>query len=650
MECKCLSLDIWDTVLRRRCHPDEIKLATARFLYLSYFDRLRIDCRDVKKLFTARVAAERAIAAKHAPELDDEYCIKDVFSKMLSDVFSEPVNTESVVEELYYFELEQEKKMSYLDPDIVKVISENRYEKIGYISDFYADHEFLDELLENAGFPFKMDFKYVSCEAGLNKRSGRLFTKVLEELNIPADQLLHIGDNEYSDNSTPQAMGIHTIRFLPKEETEKRRNKENCFSFEAGHKLDIIEKELNLGESTAANLSPLFTNFIVWILEDCAKRNIKKIFYFTREGEFYIDIHKVVQQSGMFPSGSIPEAKIFEISRVSSFAPSIRNVSLEEMMRLWNQYSIQSMKAFAKSLSLNEEEFCRWLTKYGIPLDEVITYPWLDERVKSLFDDDGFRDYFQSEIEVKKALILQYASQKGLNAEAPETIAIVDIGWRGTIQDNLCYLFPNHRIVGYYLALENFLNEQPQNSEKYGFLNSQNNYQLLLRFVSPIEMICNSPNGSTVGYSLENGVVSAIRKKETAEDKIYQNFTKQLQEQIFEMSKRICEVYDKHALMADEETSHAYSQFFGVIASPVHHRKLVNAFFSLFHNEEFGVGSFVDKRTHLQLWLMIKAVFSKKARRQLKEFLLSTSWPQGYLTKYHLTPLIGTLNQKLGMH
>lgn len=649
MECKCLSLDIWDTVLRRRCHPDEIKLATARFLYLSHFERLRNDCRDVKKLFTARVTAERAIAAKHDPELDDEYCIKDVFSKMLSDVFTETDNAGNVVEELYSFELEQEKKMSYLDPDIVKVISENKYEKIGYISDFYVGHEFLDALLENAGFPFKLDFKYVSCEAGLNKRSGHLFIKVLSELNITPDQLLHIGDNEYSDNSTPKALGIHTNRFLPKEETEKRKSKESCFSFEAGHNLEVINSELNMGESTAAKLSPLFTNFIIWILEDCVKRKISKIYYFTREGEFYIDIQKAVEQSGLFSLSLLPEAHVFEISRVSSFAPSLRNVSLEEMMRLWNQYSIQSMKAFSKSLSL-KDEFENWLEKFGIPIDEVITYPWLDERVKAMFSDDGFKSYLQSEIDEKKALFLQYASQKGLNTQAPETIAIVDIGWRGTIQDNLCYLFPNHRIIGYYLALENSLNEQPQNSEKYGFMNSQNNYQLLLRFVSPIEMICNSPNGSTVGYRLENGAVSAIRKKEAAEDNIYQNFTKQLQKQILDMSVRICEVYDRHALMAYEETTYSYSDFFEVIASPVHHRQLVNAFFSLFHNEEFGVGSFVDKRTHLQLWLMMKAVFSKKERGRLKEFLLSTSWPQGYLTKYHLTPLIDILNKKLGMH
>ena len=33
--------DVWDTLLRRRCHPDEVKLATAAHVYFRFFDRLR---------------------------------------------------------------------------------------------------------------------------------------------------------------------------------------------------------------------------------------------------------------------------------------------------------------------------------------------------------------------------------------------------------------------------------------------------------------------------------------------------------------------------------------------------------------------------------------------------------------------------------
>ena len=33
---KIISFDIWDTIIKRKCHPEEIKLATARYIVLKY--------------------------------------------------------------------------------------------------------------------------------------------------------------------------------------------------------------------------------------------------------------------------------------------------------------------------------------------------------------------------------------------------------------------------------------------------------------------------------------------------------------------------------------------------------------------------------------------------------------------------------------
>jgi hypothetical protein len=39
----------------------------------------------------------------------------------------------------------------------------------------------------------------------------------------------------------------------------------------------------------------------------------------------------------------------------------------------------------------------------------------------------------------------------------------VDIGWRGTIQDNLAHVLPEKTLFGHYLGLARVLNEQPVN-------------------------------------------------------------------------------------------------------------------------------------------------------------------------------------------
>ena len=38
LQCKILSLDLWDTIVRRRCHPDEIKAMTAEYVCMRYGD------------------------------------------------------------------------------------------------------------------------------------------------------------------------------------------------------------------------------------------------------------------------------------------------------------------------------------------------------------------------------------------------------------------------------------------------------------------------------------------------------------------------------------------------------------------------------------------------------------------------------------
>ncbi len=41
MATTLISIDVWDTLLRRRCHPDEVKLHTARVLSLRHARRVR---------------------------------------------------------------------------------------------------------------------------------------------------------------------------------------------------------------------------------------------------------------------------------------------------------------------------------------------------------------------------------------------------------------------------------------------------------------------------------------------------------------------------------------------------------------------------------------------------------------------------------
>ena len=645
MEVKCyklLSLDIWDTILRRKCHPDAIKVYTSREFYLYAKDYIKQDKRNLRELTRLRVDAEREIGTECKESgFDDEYNIKDVFRRWIRYACDkEYPNIDKLVEHLYESELNRELENIYLDPTIDSTIDSIRHEKLVCISDFYTDKFFLQKLIDSVGMRNKIEEIFCSCDYKLNKRSGRLFEIAEKECNVCSNEHIHIGDNAYSDVEVPKRLGIDAIHYLPDDEHKKRKERESEFVSDLKDSLRYKDFPLK----SDRDISLFFYGFIAYIMESCIEKKLKKIYFFTREGEFYKEIFDTI--SVFYDKEVVPKSYILEVSRLSTFVASLREFTLDEMMRLWNQYSIQSMSAMFKSLAMDLGNVKKFLDLYSIDPDEVLTYPWTLEPVQRLFADEEFKNLMEAHIADKRDRLLEYCAGKDLVVESDEDIAIVDIGWRGTIQDNLCYLFRNTMIYGYYVGLIQFLNKQPENSCKYGYLDKCSFARALLTISTPFEMICNSPNGSTVGYEKNDaGIMVAIRNNEKSEDDIFFSYTKKLQEKILSDCNKLGKYCYENFIVSEDVRNYAYEALRNFIYYP--DRDTVNSYFNLTHNEEFGVGAYVDKRTVFRPVLMFLALISKNKRQEFKDFLRNTTWPQGYLTKYRLYPLIKVYNNIL---
>lgn len=645
MEVKCyklLSLDIWDTILRRKCHPDAIKVYTSREFYLYAKDYIKQDKRNLRELTRLRVDAEREIGTECKESgFDDEYNIKDVFRRWIRYACDkEYPNIDKLVEHLYESELNRELENIYLDPTIDSTIDSIRHEKLVCISDFYTDKFFLQKLIDSVGIRNKIEEIFCSCDYKLNKRSGRLFEIAEKECNVSSNEHIHIGDNAYSDVEVPKRLGIDAIHYLPDDEHRKRKERESEFVSDLKDSLRYKDFPLK----SDRDISLFFYGFIADIMESCIEKKLKKIYFFTREGEFYKEIFDTI--SVFYDKEVVPKSYILEVSRLSTFVASLREFTLDEMMRLWNQYSIQSMSAMFKSLAMDLGNVKKFLDRYSIDPDEVLTYPWTLEPVQRLFADEEFKNLMEAHIADKRERLLEYCAGKDLVVESEEDIAIVDIGWRGTIQDNLCYLFRNTMICGYYVGLIQFLNKQPENSCKYGYLDKCSFARALLTISTPFEMICNSPNGSTVGYEKNDvGIMVAIRNNEKSEDDIFFSYTKKLQEKILSDCNKLGKYCYENFIVSEDIRNYAYEALRNFIYYP--DRDTVNSYFNLTHNEEFGVGEYVDKRTVFRPVLMFLALISKNKRQEFKDFLRNTTWPQGYLTKYRLYPLIKVYNNIL---
>src|SRR3990172_3780791 len=120
IQTKIASYDIWDTVLRRRCHPDVIKLQVARKLMHLLDGLIKPHIRDPWLLFYLRQSIEKEIGNKmRLIGKDDEYILKDVLEAWVSRICLGPDSySTKFIDDLIDAEIAFEKRIIYLDPDI----------------------------------------------------------------------------------------------------------------------------------------------------------------------------------------------------------------------------------------------------------------------------------------------------------------------------------------------------------------------------------------------------------------------------------------------------------------------------------------------------------------------------------------------------
>lgn len=646
---KVKTVDVWDTLLRRKCHPDFIKLATARYFYFKYYPLHKIT--DQRELFKSRVIIERQIGIESVQAgYDDEYLFENVIFRWVQSYLpDEPQSfVEEVANELCEFEFFLEVSLTKADEDIKDVLDQFPAQSTYFLSDFYMDKGRLAALLEKNGLSQILDGGYSSADIKLNKRTGNIFKYLQYHLDISYKDWIHFGDNEWSDCIKPSELGIEAKRFLPEGGNKERENIELCFSDsnylfskilneadEVFNATTAVDKVFSLGIRS----SPFIVGYCLFVLEKAIESGSNKIYFFTREGEFFSQVFNDIIKSlkKVMSDIKFPDFELLEVSRIATFSASLQNVSTNEMMRLWNLYSSQSLFALFKTLDVEESKYSAVTKKHNLSMEEVIRYPWQDPRIVSLFQDDVFINLLQADIKHKKDNLLGYLSSKGLTGRQ-QKICVVDVGWRGTIQDNIALLLPEVNFTGVYLGLAKYLNPQPTNSIKHAYgpdLNISDDLPHFLDSVAPIEMITNSPSGSVVGYELIDGIYHALRKIDEAENKAWHDFTAKLQKGMLASLDIWTDYLVSHSITSQDLRPAAMKIWQDFIQGSS--EELNTTFDSLNHNETFGLGGYVTKKYIPTVSDIISSLYNQQKRGQLIDFIVANQQSGGIRKRTELS-------------
>ncbi|MFQ3458377.1 hypothetical protein PMN64_34380 [Bradyrhizobium sp. UFLA01-814] len=569
---------------------------------------------------------------------DDEYDLIHVLRGWLlriADLKSDD-EVQKLAHELSEFELVCEEECSYVDPGIVSLLTEYPAEKTIYLSDFYMPSEMLARLLHSKGLKLLVREGFVSCDVRKNKRSGRLFGHVHQSLDVAPEQHVHIGDNVYSDVEIPRRLGIAAVRFTPEWAAEARNIQQIAFgSREALFEQIAIRSEEAAREFIAAEpaersaafcagvrAAPLFLGFCHFVAERAVRDKVDSLFFLSQEGDF---LHRVF--AALFPKSTLaglplPDSRGLGVSRVSTFLPSFPEpIGHEHLKLVWSLHWQQRVSTLFKVCGLEAGEFRDLLESLGLKEDELIIHPENDPRIGRLIEAPAFRKAASRQYSKRRERLDRYLDQQGLGRRGK--IGVVDVGWRGTIQDNLARMRPDAEFTGYYLGLRKFLNPQPANVEKHVYgVDERCGDAALLDSFEPLEVICSSMSGSTEDYREDGDIVvpvKSIHPKSTLH-----NFPQDFQDGVVFAAREWGPSLAHYAVSSDELRELSVRLWTHISRSPP--AGLVRTFLEVPQHDVFGFGGHFDRSQVPSVKEMLFGVFNRRYRNHVILYLRRTQW------------------------
>ncbi len=511
---KVLSLDVFDTVLCRRCHHP----------------------RDVFKFVEGKVKGlpglesfPFALARRKAECLARERLGREILFDEIYEVLGAVggLSTEQL-DGIRQLELETEHEVLYMDPRWLELYQacKDKGCRVVFVSDMYLPAETIRQMLASNGIEGAE--VYVSCEQDASKSMGSLQHKVAGLLEVSPADILHVGDNFRSDCIMSRLAGwqafhwesgfrykpwyaeIDPFLYSPDDYLSSRLMGEvRMLGERLGH-TSVIEK---LGREVAG---PLYFCFLNWVGCQAARDKVRKLILLGRDGYYW-------QKALQILKGSSVEATFVHCSRkVLNFA-SFQQLDDRALNFLLTPNPSLRVRDFIDRTGLNAQHYLNEIAFVGFDdPEEVITSVaggrFLEPQHSAMLRDLCW--LLKADLEKKfhedRVGIQQVLDEADYN---PDDCAVVDIGWNASSLKSLAHLYDGKPVRGYFFgtwkaALETTLPITPRSFFVH-LGEPASRGQLVRESVNLLESINAAPFATLSRFaSGENGIVPVFNEDE----------------------------------------------------------------------------------------------------------------------------------------
>lgn len=384
--------------------------------------------------------------------------------------------------------IEESVELASVSPrkDMVHLLNKSKEwgKRVVLISDMFLSIQTIETMLELNGID-NYDRLYLSSDLGIRKDTGQLYSFMLDEEGVKGEEVVMFGDNERSDLQLPcdefKLRALHILRAadlaksLPEYETlirpevyENNLNREltigmlvrenlnKCYNFDANDIAIFSSAPRQLGFNL---VGPTISAFCAWLAERAKAQNVTDLYFLAREGKLI----KQVYDAWSNTVDDAPNSHYLQVSRRAVNVPNIASFEDICAIAMSNYYpnKVQSFFYERFGLELSDD---RWNEIYASGVWKKGTLLQVKDGDLSAINDllHILTPDILAESSAEKNILLQYFDSVGLTSS--ENVAVVDVGYSGTIQKSINKLLSGP-IHGFYFATAHNIREgMPENA------------------------------------------------------------------------------------------------------------------------------------------------------------------------------------------
>ncbi|MFC2157903.1 HAD family hydrolase [Acidobacteriota bacterium] len=557
-DIKIYSFDVFDTVVSRNTVAPE-----GIFVFVEY--QLNSQDYDLPKELINNFKKYRILAEKDARNHSQDR--ENTFENIYRELGKRFDLSKEQLTHIKEIELKAEYDLSFPIRKTVNLINQliKKGKNVVFNSDMYLSADFIGSLLVKAGIEGEYNI-YVSSEYGVTKKRGALFDTVAQSESCHLNEILHVGDNPLSDIKTPLSKGLSVYRFrdpilniyennlLFGNRDESQINsyhylvgasKAVRLMYDAPPQFNTIRK---LAASVAA---PVLVPFVSWILKDALSKGKKRLYFLARDGQILQKIAEVIRDK---LSADI-ELRYLYVSRKAVLMTCSDYFSKEILDQLFLKVPFLTPMMLSDRTDLDLDYVTSQLEELlGIKMnpDFNLEDKYISELKKKFLEGCQLSKQILFKSKRKTELLSQYMKQEGFFDDVD--YAVVDLGWKGSIQDALMRVLHNKRgnkksFIGYYFAC-NF------EAQKLGYFNiNYEGFSYLPWNISRIvEIFASGDHGITLSYKRHgNGQVIPVLKEPENSDAIEWG-VKEFQESIVSFAENLPDFIYKTFSLSDSHS------------------------------------------------------------------------------------------------